>query len=102
MDAKTLFLEDKELSDWFRAIMNDSRFKKAVAFADSQMCSRPGINGEHLQGMKWFKDTLFDLAEIPSDTKFVMPATGMKHNLDVPRRTRKPTEKDQSNAPKNT
>jgi len=92
MDAKTSFLDDKELSDWLRSIVNDFRFKKCIAFADSELLATDNMSGEMLVGVKKFKAILMDLAEIPNPPLTDYPKTGLHHDLDIKPRTKKPAK----------
>jgi hypothetical protein len=104
MSAKTVFLADKELSDWFRSIVNDNRFEKSLAYADSMFMAVPNIEKvSPYEAIRRFKKILMDLPETGTIPTGHYPQSGLHHDLDIRRRTKKPAkEKETTDAPKNT
>ena len=85
MTAKELFLQNKELAKWWAGIANDVRFDQVMLHAAAitlEGCPSP----DQRMGVIFLKEVLLTLSE-PESGPPLFAQPGLKHELDVHRRT---------------
>lgn len=80
MDAKALFLRDKDLAKWWVAVAHDSRFEQACAYALVDFLSGPRTADE-VQGAKDFINSLGTITDNTVDVLDVV-SPGLIHNME--------------------
>jgi hypothetical protein len=71
--TRALFKKDRELSDWFRGIVNQTQFEKCLAWADAELINLPGLSAEVLRGALEYKKIIMTLADVETDIMSVVP-----------------------------
>lgn len=85
--GKELFLQDKALSEKWRAWAKSADFNKVLVCADAELLNSSELTPDHLRGAKAFKEILLTLAE-PEDDTGGFPQSGLHHDLDPKPRTK--------------
>jgi len=81
MNAKALFLRDKELTKWWVNVVHDDRFEQVCAYALADFTATVKSHDE-LTGAKDFIERLATISD--NDESFQeMPSPGLIHNIEA-------------------
>ena len=85
MNAKTQFCSNKDLSAWWSAVSNDTRFDTMLLYAGN-VAFEACPSAEQRDGILRFKEILLTLSQ-PDSAPINFAKTGLIHDLDRPRKT---------------
>jgi hypothetical protein len=88
MQAKTIFLKDKDLRDWLAAIVKHDNWQRCLAHARSEMMES-GQSLERLMGFKDFENILYTMPDPDEGAQGMYPTSGLHHDLDAVLRSSK-------------
>jgi hypothetical protein len=89
MNAKTSFINDKNLAEWWASIANDRRFDTMLLHAGN-IAFEACPSAEQREGILRFKDILLTISQ-PDAAPVDFPKPGLHHDLGSPRKTAPPT-----------
>lgn len=85
MDAKTHFVSNKELREWWSDISNTPKFDLVLLHA-AAIALETCPSAEQREGVIFLKNVLLTMSNADSETPN-FPSPGLNHNLDSARKT---------------